>query len=68
MQSLKKSVFVSYSYSGIATQLVDAARGSAVFGMVVSKSQLAFSSPTEAGWKFAKHYCGQDPLVYEYNG
>ncbi|KAL3937488.1 MAG: hypothetical protein SGBAC_007425 [Bacillariaceae sp.] len=52
---------------GIATKLVDAARENAVFGIVVARSKLAFSSPTEAGWKFAKTYCGnEEPLFYEY--
>jgi hypothetical protein len=62
------SYFLSLFLSlGIATQLIDAAREHAVFGMVVPKSKIAFSSPTEAGFNFAKNYCGQDPLVYEYN-
>ncbi|CAJ1968862.1 unnamed protein product [Cylindrotheca closterium] len=52
---------------GIAIKLVDAARENAVFGIVVAKSKLAFSSPTEAGWRFAKNYCGNDePLFYEF--
>jgi len=34
---------------------------------VVAKSKLAFSSPTEAGWSFAKNYCGNDePLFYQF--
>ena len=55
---------------GIATKLVDEARAHAVFGMQVPKSKLAFSSPTEAGWTFAKQYVGKEqrPLVYEYKG
>jgi N-acetyltransferase len=52
---------------GIATQLVDAARSKLVFGMQVPKSQVAFSSPTQAGLAFAKNYSpDQPPLVYEY--
>ena len=52
---------------GIATQLVDAARSKLVFGMQVPKSQVAFSSPTQAGLAFAKNYApDQPPLVYEY--
>eukprot|EP00980_Cylindrotheca_fusiformis_P020237 scaffold7316_cov123-Cylindrotheca_fusiformis.AAC.12 len=57
----------SFRHQGIATHLVEAARANVIFGMVVPKSKLAFSSPTEAGWMFAKTYCGQDPLVCEYN-
>ena len=54
-------------HQGIATKLVDAARESVVFGIVVPKPKVAFSSPTEAGWEFAKNYCGGDrPMVYEY--
>jgi N-acetyltransferase len=52
---------------GIATQLVDAARSKLIFGMQVPKSQVAFSSPTQAGLAFAKNYApDQPPLVYEY--
>jgi hypothetical protein len=52
---------------GIATQLVDAARSKLFFGMQVPKSQVAFSSPTQAGLAFAKNYApDQPPLVYEY--
>lgn len=60
----------SVRQQGIATKLVDMARGHAIFGMQVPKSELAFSSPTEAGWAFAKQYIGNDttPLVYEYSG
>jgi hypothetical protein len=46
----------SMRQQGIATRLCDAARSHAVFGMVVSKSQIAFSSPTQAGWAFATKY------------
>ena len=41
---------------GIATQLVDAARAHTFFGMVVHRSRIAFSSPTQDGWAFGKHY------------
>lgn len=50
---------------GIATALIDAARQYAFFGMTVPTSQVAFSSPTTAGWNFAKKYC-EIPLIYEY--
>jgi hypothetical protein len=39
---------------GIATQLVDAARSKLIFGMQVPKSQVAFSSPTQAGLAFSQ--------------
>lgn len=53
-------------HQGIATRLIDAARGHLIFGMVVPKSQVAFSSPTEAGWSFGSDYSGgAPPLVYE---
>jgi hypothetical protein len=54
---------------GIATRLVDAARSRLVFGMQVPPSQVAFSSPTQAGLAFAKMYAPpqQPPLVYEYH-
>jgi GNAT superfamily N-acetyltransferase len=45
-------------HQGIATRLIDAARAHAIFGLVVPKSQVAFSSPTQAGWAFGKEYCG----------
>ena len=59
---------------GIATTLVHAARDHAYFGMQVSKTMLAFSSPTQAGYQFAVRYLngGEEekgkqiaPLVYE---
>ena len=51
---------------GIATQLVDTARSKLFFGMQVPKSQVASSSPTQAGLAFAKN-CAPDqpPLVCE---
>lgn len=50
---------------GIASKLVDAACQHSFFGMIVPNHQLAFSSPTQAGWAFAQKYCGS-PLIYEY--
>ena len=61
---------------GIATKLVHAAREHAVFGMRVSRRDVAFSNPTLAGYNFALNYCNnsdngtdgtplQGPLVYE---
>mmetsp|Transcript_24915 Transcript_24915/g.34837 ORF Transcript_24915/g.34837 Transcript_24915/m.34837 type:complete len:149 (-) Transcript_24915:456-902(-) len=41
---------------GIATKLVDTARSKMVFGCVVPPELVAFSSPTEAGAKFARTY------------
>lgn len=59
---------------GIATRLVDAARSHVIFGMKVPRMKIAFSSPTQAGWTFAKQYCclgetttATTPLVYEYH-
>ena len=40
----------------LATRLVDAVRARMVFGMTVPSHLVAFSSPTEAGARFAKKY------------
>jgi len=54
-------VHAKFRKQGIATRLVDAARGKLVFGLTVPKELLAFSSPTEAGACFARNYvCGSD--------
>ena len=42
---------------GVATRLVDSARCKLVFGLVVPKDQIAFSSPTQSGLAFGKKYC-----------
>lgn len=41
---------------GIASMLVDAARAKMVFGYTVPVHELAFSSPTEWGVRFAQRY------------
>jgi hypothetical protein len=46
----------SVRHRGIATILVNAARDHAVFGMRVEKTMVAFSSPTQAGYDFARDY------------
>ena len=49
-------VHAKYRNLGIARALVDAARSNMIFGYNVPVSNLAFSSPTESGIRFAKHY------------
>lgn len=46
-----------YRCRGIASALVGAARAHMVFGYTVPTFQLAFSSPTESGVRFAMQYC-----------
>jgi N-acetyltransferase len=66
-------VHSKFRKQGIATRLIDAVRGKMVFGLVVPPERLAFSSPTEAGVKFARRYVNhashgessKDVLVYE---
>lgn len=41
---------------GIATTLLDTARERMVYGLVIPAELVAFSSPTEAGARFAKRY------------
>ena len=57
-----------FRHQNIATQLVTAARHHSFFGMVVPVDSLAFSTPTQAGFSFAKKYCnGSDKvLIYQY--
>ena len=43
---------------GIATRMVDSARCKLVFGLVVPRDEIAFSSPTQSGLLFAQKYCG----------
>lgn len=53
--------------SKIATQLVDTARSKLIFGMTIPVDEIAFSSPTLAGIKFARSYTQTNtPLVYSY--
>ena len=65
-------VHAKFRGEGIATRLVDAVREKLVFGLTVPKKLLAFSSPTEAGARFARSYvCGDSKnataeiLVYD---
>lgn len=65
-------VHSKFRKQGIATRLVDAVREKMIFGLVVPPELVAFSSPTEAGVKFAKRYVNQasrneakDVLVYD---
>lgn len=63
-------VHAKFRNQGIATRLVDTIREKLVFGLTVPKVFLAFSSPTEAGARFARNYCGvdngtKDILVYD---
>lgn len=53
----------------IASRLVDTAREKMVYGLTVPADEVAFSSPTEAGISFAKHYVSKHStgrvLVYD---
>jgi ribosomal protein S18 acetylase RimI-like enzyme len=57
-----------FRHQNIATQLVTAARQYSFFGMVVPVDRLAFSTPTQAGFSFAKQYChgSENVLIYKY--
>ena len=50
----------------VATRLLDAARENMIFGLVVPRNLVAFSSPTEAGIALARNYCGGYALVYDF--
>mmetsp|Transcript_29980 Transcript_29980/g.49498 ORF Transcript_29980/g.49498 Transcript_29980/m.49498 type:complete len:101 (-) Transcript_29980:92-394(-) len=56
---------------GVASMLVDAVRSKFQYGMVVPVQMIAFSSPTEAGTRFAAHYLrailGKDTAVLVYD-
>lgn len=63
-------VHANFRSQKVATRLVDAVRTKFVFGLTVPKAMLAFSSPTEAGARFACNYvCGDSSnseiLVYD---
>ena len=56
----------SHRQKSIASRLVDAAREKLVYGMVIPKNWVAFSSPTADGASFATKYVTPGvPLVYE---
>jgi N-acetyltransferase len=52
---------------GVASKLVSASRERMIFGLTVPIDQLAFSSPTEAGIQFARHYVAPDHRVLVYD-
>ena len=65
-------VHAKFRKQGVATRLIDAVRAKFVFGLTVPKEMLAFSSPTEAGCRFARNYVcrnsskgTRDILVYD---
>lgn len=59
-------VHKAHRHRGIASKLVTAARDHLIFGMVVPLELVAFSSPTDAGLRFAKGYTGSErPLIYD---
>ena len=53
--------------TGVAKRLLDAAREKIIYGMMVTRTQIAFSSPTGEGMKFAKEYIGKDNQVLVYD-
>ncbi|KAL7489023.1 hypothetical protein ACHAW6_014618, partial [Cyclotella cf. meneghiniana] len=57
-----------HRHKGIATKLVECARCNFVFGMIIPREKVAFSSPTEDGVRFARGYMGGEEeriLVYD---
>jgi len=59
-------VHAAHRKTGVATALVDAAREWSVYGTVVPRDAIAFSSPTTNGSAFAKKYTSTEfPLVYD---
>jgi N-acetyltransferase len=64
-------VHSKFRKQGIATRLIDVARERMVFSMVIPPELVAFSSPTEAGVKFATRYVShvaadeKEVLVYD---
>lgn len=52
---------------GIATKLLECARGSFMFGMVIPIEKMAFSSPTEDGILLAKRYVGENEKIWVYD-
>ena len=55
----------SHRRQGVASALLNTARGRAVFGQVVPKEEVAFSQPTSAGHAFASAFAGRrDHLLY----
>jgi N-acetyltransferase len=62
-------VHSKFRRQGIASCLVDTVRERMVYGCVIQRDQVAFSSPTFAGASFARQYSAagdsQDVLVYD---
>jgi hypothetical protein len=56
-----------HRHKGIATKLLECARGSFTFGMVIPIEQIAFSSPTEDGVGLAKKFVGKGEKVLVYD-
>lgn len=48
---------------GVAQRLVDAARRFHFFACVIDKEAVAFTQPTEAGYRFALKYCGASRVL-----
>lgn len=49
-------VHSKYRRQGIASMLVDAVREKMIFGLIIPKDRVAFSSPTLAGASFGRRY------------
>lgn len=56
-----------HRHKGIATKLLECARGSFTFGMVIPIEKVAFSSPTEDGVGLAKRFVGESEKVLVYD-
>ena len=56
-----------HRHKGIATKLIECARGSFTFGMVIPIEKVAFSSPTEDGMGLAKGFVGNDEPILVYD-
>lgn len=60
-------VHSNHRQKGIATKLLESARGNFMFGMVIPVEKVAFSSPTEDGIQLAKRYFGENEKVWVYD-
>lgn len=56
----------SHRKHGVASTLLHAAKSNFLYGMTISKEEMAFSQPTESGGKLARRWYGRDAgwLVY----
>lgn len=59
-------VDASVRRDGVASRMLEEARVEFLYGVVVEKSEIAFSPPTEDGVSFARRFCGR-VLVYDAN-